>query len=113
MIVDVHTHTPTHRTAVPASERQPNALWRPDRVVEAAVSWDDYLTAMEPVDRACVFGIRLIDGAEAAGREGTGFRYDDETDVNSRTAAFARAMTREVKPCGSMIPLASGGSSAP
>ncbi len=91
MIVDVHTHTPTHRTPVPASERQPNALWRPDRVVEAAVSWDDYLAAMEPVDRACVFGIRLIDGAEAAGREGTGFRYDDETDVNSRTAAFARA----------------------
>jgi len=39
VIVDVHTHTPTHVEAVPEDQRQPNALWRPDRVVEAAVSW--------------------------------------------------------------------------
>ena len=89
MIVDVHTHTPTHRESVPESERQPNPLWRPDRVVEAAVSWDDYLAAMEPVDRACVFGIRLKGGAGPAGREGFGVRYAG--NVNDEAAAFARA----------------------
>ena len=90
MTVDVHTHTPTHGDPVPEAERQPNAPWRPDRVVEAAVSWDDYLAAMAPVDRACVFGIQLKGGVEAAGREGAGFRYDERTNVNDRTAAFAR-----------------------
>ena len=89
MIVDVHTHTPTHREPVPESERQPNPLWRPDRVVEAAVSWENYLAAMEPVDRACVFGIRLMGGAGPAGREGFGVRYAG--NVNDDAAAFARA----------------------
>lgn len=89
MIVDVHTHTPTHRDAVPESERQPNHLWRPDRVVDVAVSWDDYLAAMGPVDRACVFGIRLKGGATPAGREGFGIEYAG--NVNDEAATFARA----------------------
>ena len=89
MIVDVHTHTPTHRGRVPESERQPNADWRPDRVVEAAVNWDDYLAAMEPVDRACVFGIRFKGGVMPTGREGVGVQW--QGNVNDETAAFARA----------------------
>jgi uncharacterized protein len=89
VIVDVHTHTPTHHGPVPAAERQPNAPWRPDRVVEAAVSWDDYLAAIGPVDRACVFGIRLLGGAAPAGREGFGVRYGG--DVNEAAAELARA----------------------
>jgi hypothetical protein len=28
MIVDIHTHTPTHVHAVPPAERQPNTMWR-------------------------------------------------------------------------------------
>src|SRR5262249_44258174 len=46
VLVDVHTHTPTHREAVPEAERQPNSQWRPDRVVDAAVSWADFMEAM-------------------------------------------------------------------
>jgi predicted TIM-barrel fold metal-dependent hydrolase len=76
VIVDVHTHTPTHVDFVPAEQRQPNAMWRPDRVVEGAVAWADYLAAMEPVDRACVFGIRYKDGSG---------------NVNDQTATFARS----------------------
>jgi len=76
MLVDLHTHTPTHRDAVPADQRQPNAQFRPDRVVESAVSWADYMAAMQTVDRACVFGIRY---------------KGDPGDVNADTAAFARA----------------------
>src|SRR5689334_1754853 len=88
MIVDIHTHTPTHVDAVPADERQPNTLWRSDRVVEAAVSWADFMTAMAPVDRACVFGIRFKGGALLAGREGAGVQWVG--NVNDQTAAFAR-----------------------
>src|SRR5579859_2283498 len=76
MLVDLHTHTPTHRDAVPADQHQPNAQFRPDRVVESAVSWADYMAAMQTVDRACVFGIRY---------------KGDPGDLNADTAAFARA----------------------
>jgi predicted TIM-barrel fold metal-dependent hydrolase len=89
MLVDVHTHTPTHRDAVPAGERQPNAHWRPDRVVDAAVSWADFMDAMHIVDRACVFGIRFKGGQMPAGREGAGVQW--RGDVNADTAAFVRA----------------------
>jgi uncharacterized protein len=88
VIVDVHTHPPTHRNPVPEDERQPNAMWRPDRVVDAAVSWDDYLAAMRPVDRACVFGVQFKGGVEPAGH-GLGVRYGG--GVNDRTAEFVRA----------------------
>ena len=60
MIVDVHTHVPTHRDSVPESEREVNTTWRPPIVVQAAVSWQDYMHAMAPVSRACVFGIRMM-----------------------------------------------------
>jgi predicted TIM-barrel fold metal-dependent hydrolase len=89
VIVDIHTHTPTHVKAVPLDERQPNALWRPDRVVEAAVSWDDYLLAMQPVDHACVFGIRFKSGDMPAGREGAGVQW--QGNVNDQTADFVRS----------------------
>lgn len=94
MIVDIHTHTPTHVRAVPPDERQPNLLWRPDRVVEAAVSWDDYLAAMQPVDRACVFGIRFKGGDMPAGREGAGVQWHG--NVNDQTADFARSHSDKV-----------------
>lgn len=90
MIVDVHTHTPTHRGPVPPEERQVNTVWRPDRAVEAAVSWDDYLRAMEPVDRAIVFGIAFRGGREPPGREGVGIAWRG-ANVNDLTAAFVRA----------------------
>ena len=89
MLVDVHTHTPTHRDAVPPDQRQLNSQWRPDRVVDAAVSWADYMTAMEMVDRACVFGIRFKDGQMPTGAEGAGVQW--QGDVNAQTATFVRA----------------------
>jgi hypothetical protein len=88
MIIDIHTHTPTHEAPVPPEARQPNALWRPDRVVEAAVSWDDYLREMEPVDRAVVFGIAFRqDRDPGVGRDGAGVSYA-AGNVNDRTARF-------------------------
>src|SRR5258708_15499448 len=88
MIVDIHTHTPTHVKAVPLDERQPNALGRRERVVEAAVGWDDSLAAMQAVDRACVLGIRLKGGDMPAGRDGAGVQWVG--NVNDQTADFVR-----------------------
>jgi len=76
MIVDVHTHTPTHRGPVPPGEVRINTTWRPDRTVPVTVSWDDYSTALQTVDWACVFGIRL---------------RGDEENVNDEAAAVVRA----------------------
>ena len=42
MIVDVHTHTPTHRDRVPPDERVVNSAWRPDREVVATTTWAEF-----------------------------------------------------------------------
>ena len=49
MIVDVHTHTPTHRGPVPQDELVLNTAWRPDRTVAATTTWADYDAAFEGV----------------------------------------------------------------
>lgn len=89
MIIDLHTHTPTHREAVPPDERRPNDRWRPDRAPDSCVSWADFMTAMETVDRACVFGLRFKGGQMPAGDEGAGIEW--QGDINSSTAEFVRA----------------------
>lgn len=87
MIVDVHTHTPTHRTAVPREEEVVNAVWRPDRAVRATGTWQDYMDEMRVVDRAIVFSIA----------DGPGHRRMDLGDrlprpnANDNTAAFVRS----------------------
>ncbi len=84
MIVDVHTHTPTHEETIPADEVVVNDKWRPDRAVRATNTWADYLQAMEPVDKAIVFNIALRVGdtsgsvPDPKGVEG----------VNEKTARF-------------------------
>ena len=57
MIVDVHTHPPSYRDTVPADRQGLNSQWRPDKAVRGAVTWAEYMQAMEVVDKACVFGI--------------------------------------------------------
>jgi predicted TIM-barrel fold metal-dependent hydrolase len=53
------------------------------------MSWADYMSAMEMVDRACVFGIRFKDGQMPSGAEGAGVQW--QGDVNAQTATFVRA----------------------
>jgi predicted TIM-barrel fold metal-dependent hydrolase len=74
MIVDVHTHTPKYSKEIPEGEIQYNTTWRPDRPVKSPVTWAEYMQAMEPVDKAIVFGIA---------REGE--------NPNDATAEFVRA----------------------
>ena len=89
MTVDVHTHTPRHRTTPPPPrERREDALWRPDAARSTVHTWDDHVAAMAPVERAIVFNIAadprspvLDDGA----------LIYQVPDVNDDTAAFVRA----------------------
>jgi hypothetical protein len=57
MIVDVHTHLPTHMKAVPAKEMRTETTMRSGQTVQLTNSVADYMRAMKPVDRTFCFGI--------------------------------------------------------
>lgn len=82
MIVDVHTHTPTHRDAVPPSEHLSYDRWRADRTVVTTNSWADFDAAMEGVDVAIVFNIDVPDPLAATGCP------TDPARINESTAEF-------------------------
>jgi predicted TIM-barrel fold metal-dependent hydrolase len=86
VIVDVHTHTPRHRTP-PALGAVPNSAWRPDQTRPTSLTWDEQMATLEVVDRAIVFNI-------AADPRRPGEEWDlmyATPAVNDDTAAFVRA----------------------
>jgi hypothetical protein len=85
MIVDVHTHTPTHVHTVPEGERRSYGGWRSDRDVVTSNSWADADTAMAAADVAIVFNIAAEDPLTS-----TGLDYAPE-DTNTATAAYVAA----------------------
>ena len=100
MIVDVHTHTPQGRPGTSAPEPKApgpgtdRAPMRPDKADRSWVSWEEYMEAMAPVDRACVFNIAAPPpgdphpfGGPAAGS----VLFADAAGVNDQTAAVVRA----------------------
>jgi uncharacterized protein len=56
-VIDVHTHVPTHRDAVPPEELIVNAKWRPDRAVAATTTWAEYDETFATVDVSVAFTI--------------------------------------------------------
>lgn len=88
MIIDVHTHAPRHKRPVPPSEDKLNAMWRPDQARSTKHTWDDFMEAMAPVDKAIVFNI-ATDPRKELGDEG-GSQYPAPA-VNDDTAGFVRA----------------------
>lgn len=85
MIVDVHTHTPTHRDPVPSAERVVFDAWRTDRPVVTTNSWADYDQAMSDADVTIAFNIAVDDPAAAVG-----IPHPPER-TNDATAEFAAA----------------------
>ena len=82
MIVDVHTHVPSHVDAVPSEEESWDNKMRPDRKVRLTTTFDDFFKAMEPVDRVISFGIAMPPDRPAV----IGMR--DAKSVNNATAAL-------------------------
>ena len=62
MIVDVHSHNPTHEHDVPPEDLTTNPLIGTG--VKLAGSLSEYVTAMETVDKALVFGIAPRPGGD-------------------------------------------------
>ena len=87
MIVDVHTHTPRHKTAPPAEAGALNAVWRPDQARPSSLTWDEQMAALAPVDRAIVFNIAADPRRPA---DDGGLIYPTP-QVNDDTATFVRA----------------------
>ncbi len=84
MIVDVHTHVPTHPGAVPAGAERVDTIGRPDRPVKLTNSYADYFKAMEPVDRCISFGIASKPG-------GPPIYFDYGKNWNDATADLVKA----------------------
>lgn len=90
MIVDVHTHTPTHVDAVPTEEYTSFSAWRNDRSVVTSNTWADFDAATDAADVAIVFNIAVDDPLAS-----TGLYYRPE-DTNTSTAAYVAARRNRV-----------------
>jgi predicted TIM-barrel fold metal-dependent hydrolase len=97
VIVDVHTHTPQFKEPVPADRIVINRAWRPDRAVQATVSWQDYLGAQRPAGMSIVFNIAWNPGEpydHLAGRDAVDpawYAGSGKGNLNDATATFVAA----------------------
>lgn len=89
MIVDIHTHTPRFRDAVPPEARgAANTAWSPGKAIPMAYTWAEFQEALAPVDRAIVFNI----AADPRNLYPINEPYIVPTPaVNDETAAFVNA----------------------
>jgi len=85
VIVDVHTHTPSHQLTVPSDEVIVNDKWRPDRAVVATNSWADYDGACSAADVTVAFNIAVPDPVKSTGIP------SDPARINESTAEFVAA----------------------
>lgn len=90
MIVDVHTHTPTHVDRVPDEERQSFAGWHGGDPVHTTNSWADFAAGTDDADVTIVFNIAVPDPLNDVGLPG------DPDRINDATAEFAAADDRRV-----------------
>ena len=104
MIVDVHTHLPTHPDTVPEDEMVVETTWRSGESVQHTHSVDDYVRDMAPVDKSFVFGIaprpwRPDEQVLAASR------WPAELNHNDVAAETARRDPDKIIPFMSLHPL--------
>ena len=67
MIVDVHTHTPTHEHAVPEEDKLSYGSWNNGPPVITTQSWSEWAEGTAAADVTIVFNIAVEDpGADAS-----------------------------------------------
>ena len=88
MLIDVHTHIPSHYENVSKDEERYDERVRPDKLVKTTTSVAEYFEAMDPVDFAILFGIaRHPLGTDYLDELGFGANVSDSlTNVNDTTA---------------------------
>ena len=79
MIIDVHTHSPTHQNEVPAAEKKVFTGWHSGAPVSTTNSWADYQRGMKSVDISIVFNIHVPDVEKYVGISGDAARINDAT----------------------------------
>jgi len=91
VIIDVHSHAPRYRTPPQVRAASPDvAAMRPGRPNLEFYTWDDYLKAMEPVDRAVCFNIAA--GPPGDRRDGENVVFlDDARKINDEVAEFVQS----------------------
>ncbi len=105
MIVDVHTHLPSHPESVPESDEIEMSIHRSGTPVSFTHTVAEYLHDMEPVDKAFVFGIasRPWHEDERRSRIAGWPEHFNHNDVASETA---KAAPDKIIPFMSLHPLA-------
>ena len=102
MIVDVHSHIPTHEADVPTDNVETNPLIGTG--VKLAGSMRDYARAMEPVDRALVFGIAPRPGTNEHPVIDWNAGWDDSLNQNDIAARVAASNPEKFIPFMSLHP---------
>jgi predicted TIM-barrel fold metal-dependent hydrolase len=81
VIIDVHTHTPTHQGEVPESEKKVFTGWHSGGPVSTTNSWADYQTGMKAADISIVFNIHVPDVEKFVGISGDATRINDKSRI--------------------------------
>ncbi len=102
MIVDVHSHNPTHEHDVPPEDVTTNQLIGTG--VKLAGSLSEYATAMEPVDKALVFGIAPRPGGDKHPLTDWNAGWDDDLNQNDIAARVAATNPEKFIPFMSLHP---------
>ncbi len=92
MIIDIHTHIPTHTGAVPPGEEGLNHIMRPDASVRLTNSFDDYIRDMGPVDKAIAFGVAI----NPHGSEEDMGVMSTQREINNTASALAQTYPDKV-----------------
>ena len=104
MIVDVHTHLPTHPDTVPNSEQLTDTVMLSGETVRLTNSIDDYLRAMAPVDKAFILPIApRPEDADSDRRQIPG--WPESMNVNDVSAEVAHRAPDKVISFMSLHPL--------
>ena len=105
MIVDVHTHLPTHQNKVPESEMVTEEMMRSGKSVNLTNSLDDYMKEMEVVDKAILFGIAPRPGKENMGELfGAGKGWDTKLNHNDVASIISKKFPEKIVPFMSLHP---------
>lgn len=91
MIVDVHTHTPTHVHEVPEGDKRTYSGWHSGPPVSTTNSWKDYQTGVDAADISIVFNIHVQNPERFVGTPG-----NDTARINEDTAEFVASDPKRI-----------------
>ena len=115
MIVDVHTHLPTHPDTVPTDEVKTEQTMRSGEVVTLTNTIEDYLRDVAPLDKAFLFGIaprpwiKRIPGTgigqfKSGSDFGAGIGWDNSLNHNDVASITAKRAPDKIIPFMSLHP---------